>query len=134
MNRRTEVIEELRKAYLKDVVTMKLIISNVLHDGERESVMHQYNAYLPSVDLRAALPLHNPDKAHMLVKPCESCGGQLDILISDSNRLARLRQGLDELKVREDQLRVANASLEYKLDGKKEEMTRMTDSHNQEVY
>lgn len=131
--RRTAVIDDLRASYLKDVVTMKLIMNNVLKGTERESVMHQYNAYLPSVDLRAALQLHSPQQAHMLVKPCESCGGQLDILISDGNRVAALRKTLDEVRQREDQLRVANASLEYKLELRKEEIIRSDQTHTDEV-
>jgi len=115
VHRRTQVIELLRKSYLKDIVTMKLIVNNILKQNEREAVMTQYNACIPYIDMLQALPLHNPETAQMMVKPCELCGGQLEFFISDTARLMKLKRERDALLKSEDQLKITNTSLEYKL-------------------
>jgi hypothetical protein len=122
LHRRTEVIEEIRSSYLRDVITMKLIVNNILKDTEREAVMQHYNACIPCIDLRQSLPIHAPESAHMMLRPCEHCGGQLEFLISDSARLVAMRKERDHYKASEEQLKITTASLEYKLESRKQDL------------
>ena len=69
--RRTSVIEEIRKYYLRDIITMKHVIKDVLNHSEREAAWKQYEVNLPSLDLKQALTLHAPSKCEFQVKPCE---------------------------------------------------------------
>lgn len=131
--RRTNVIDEIRKAYLRDVVALKQVMNDVLKDGEREKVLHNYNAYIPSVDLRGPLHLHSPEEALFLVKPCESCGGQLDVIFSDSTRVNTLRNTVDALKAKEEQLRLTTATLETKLEIVERQLAAAEKSHTEEV-
>ena len=52
LKRRTNIIEELRRAYLKDVVALKHIVGEVISETENEAVVNQYLHHIPSVDLR----------------------------------------------------------------------------------
>lgn len=93
--RRNDVIESLRTGYLKDVLALKTVINNVLKDDkEREHVLATYNAYIPCVDLTASLPLHNPENAYMMLRPCESCGGCVEVKILDADSVTKLRTQL----------------------------------------
>ena len=50
--RRTNVIEGIRKYYLRDVVTMKHILRELLSETERKEAWRQYEYILPSIDLK----------------------------------------------------------------------------------
>jgi hypothetical protein len=93
--RRNDVIESLRTAYLKDVLALKTVINNVLKDDkERELILSTYNAYIPCVDLTAALPLHGPQNAFFKLNACDSCGGCVEVKILDADQVTKLRQQL----------------------------------------
>ncbi|RYH20504.1 hypothetical protein EON65_23270 [archaeon] len=53
--RRTSVIEGIRKYYLRDVVTMKHILRELLSETERKEAWRQYEHILPSIDLKVTL-------------------------------------------------------------------------------
>ena len=91
--RRNDIIENLRTSYLRDILALKSVLNNVLKDdAERSLVMSTYNSYVPCIDLSAALPTHSPEQGCMLLKPCEACGGQIDISISDADKLQKLKK------------------------------------------
>jgi hypothetical protein len=93
--RRNDVIDTLRQSYLKDVLALKLVMNNVLKDDkEREHVLATYNAYIPCVDLTAALPLHGPEHSHFSMRPCESCGGTMEVKILDADQVTKIRTQL----------------------------------------
>lgn len=53
--RRTEVIEGIRKFYLRDVVTMKHLLRDLLSEDERRTIWKQFECALPSLDLKVRL-------------------------------------------------------------------------------
>lgn len=58
--RRTSVIEGIRKYYLRDVVTMKHILRDLLSETERKEAWRQYEYILPSIDLKVSSKIcHN---------------------------------------------------------------------------
>lgn len=56
LSRRTGTIDTIRKHYLRDVVTMKHILKEMLTDTERRHAWKQYEHILPSLDLKVRLP------------------------------------------------------------------------------
>ena len=52
--RRTNVIEGIRIYYLRDVVTMKYILRELLSETERKEAWEQYEHILPSIDLKVS--------------------------------------------------------------------------------
>lgn len=52
--RRTSVIDGIRKYYLRDVVTMKNILKELLNDEERREAWRQYECIIPSLDFKVS--------------------------------------------------------------------------------
>ena len=50
--RRNMILEDVRKAYLRDVVFLKQIMVEMFNDEDRREVMAQYESMLPSLDMR----------------------------------------------------------------------------------
>ena len=79
LNRRLDVIGEIKSAYLRDIITMKSIFENMLSKVERKEAIEEWRGALPSLDFSRPLALYSPSEAMLQVKPCESCGGRLEI-------------------------------------------------------
>lgn len=110
VHRKTVVLEEMRKSYLRDVVTLKHIMNEVLASTERGEIMTQYNSRIPSINLKEPLMLFSPEETQFTVKPCESCGGHLDLLINDNSKVEKLKKTVESYKMREEQLRIKIAT------------------------
>jgi hypothetical protein len=131
--RRTNVIEEIRKFYLRDVITMKHIIKDVLSDSEREAAWKQYEVNLPSLDLKQALILHAPSKCEFQVKPCEQCGGELELVMKDTDEVDYLKKLIKEGKDREARWREKLAYLDVQIETANKEKAESAKSHMEEV-
>ena len=131
--RRTEMISNIRSYYLRDVVTIKLILNDLLTDEERHIVMQQYMERLPSVDLTQALKLHAPQYAELQITPCEQCGGKMEIVIVDSLEVQRLNEQVGISKERESRFRGTLANLDAKLEEMTREKQKDNQSHQEEV-
>lgn len=131
--RRTSIIDEIRKYYLRDIVTVKHILRDVLSSVEREAVMKQYDAILPSLDLKQALILHAPTKCELQVKHCTECGGQLEIIMKDSDEVDRLKRVIADCKERESRFRIKLGSIDAQIEATTKEKSEANKSHIEEV-
>jgi hypothetical protein len=130
--RRTNVIDEIRKFYLRDVVTMKNVLNNFLSGSEKEAVWKEYDAALPSIDLKPLLKLHAPTGGEFKVKPCEKCGGQLEIVMKDTDEVERLKKVLNECKERENRWREKLATLDVQIEEALKEKAESGKGHQEE--
>ncbi len=131
--RRTEIIDEIRKFYLRDVVTIKYIMRDVLTGTEREHIYKQYESVLPSLDLKKALVLHAPVKTELQIKLCNECGGHLEIISRDSDEVEMLKKVLMEARERENRWRVKLATMDSEIEKTARDKAEATKSHFEEV-
>ena len=131
--RRTEMISTIRSYYLRDVVTIKLILNELLSDTERSIVMQQYMERLPSVDLKQALKLHAPHHSEMQIAPCELCGGKVEIIHIDSAEVNQLNDQLQISRQRELRYKATLAQLDSEVEMLKREKQNENKSHQEEV-
>ncbi len=133
LNRRNRVLEDVRVAYLKDVVTIKHWIHQVLSESEKLEVFRQVEQNLPSVDLTEPLILHAPKDAEFRVKPCESCGGRMDIVINDNALVSKLKSQLAAQRELEESFRLQVATSEALVEKLTKESMESRRSHEEEV-
>lgn len=131
--RRSRIIEEIRKYYLKDVVTVKHVLRDVLTEPERDAVLQTYYNRLPSLDMRQGLALHAPSKTELQVKPCEECGGVLEIVMKDNDEVYKLKKQLADVRERDGRWRVKLATLDAQIESVGKERAETTKSHFEEV-
>ena len=129
---RTVLLEDIRTAYLRDIVTVKHVLSDIITEPERCSVLEEYKTRLPSVDLRQPLSLYGPTNAQLRIKTCDACGGNADVVISDSDQVDRLLKANAKFKEREERLRITIASLDVKLETSITERLDAARSHSEE--
>ncbi|ETV81747.1 hypothetical protein H257_05339 [Aphanomyces astaci] len=74
IHRRTQLLDKLRMAYMRDVVVVKdrLWKHGIRTDAEL--------AALPSADFKPLLPLFSPAESLLRVRPCTTCGGGADLI------------------------------------------------------
>jgi hypothetical protein len=131
--RRTAIIDEIRKYYLRDVVTIKHIMKDVLTSREREQVFRQYDENLPSINLKEALKLHAPVKCELQVAQCGECGGHLEIIMKDSDEVDMLKKTIVDCKDRESRFRIKLATLDAQIENTTREKAEASKSHAEEV-
>ena len=110
--RRTSLVNEIRSSYLRDVVTIKNILEELLTGTEKEAVILEYTSRLPSLDLREQLALRAPKNCELRVTPCETCGGKVEAVLADSDEVVNLKKVIDVMKKREERLRLRVAELD----------------------
>ena len=132
LKKRVGIIAHIRNAYLKDVITLKHIINDVLTNNERQQVMNQYNAYLPSLDLRQYLELHGPKNSKLIVKPCVECGGYMEIMLDSGDTVIKLESQLQYQKEKEEKLRIKIAEQDFLIEQEQKEKNVNIRSHNDE--
>ena len=105
LKRRNLVIDAIRKAYLRDVVSVK---NEVLAKETDPSSYDPANltARIPSLDMRPVLELFAPSECSLRVKPCESCGGQLEIVHRESKKVVALQKSCADLQAVEQEVRL----------------------------
>jgi hypothetical protein len=77
LNRRTRIIDDLRKAYLRDVVAVHRAIAEL--DAPTQARLKALLGTESLVDLSGPLRLFAPAETILEVKPCEACGGTLEL-------------------------------------------------------
>eukprot|EP01038_Epipyxis_sp_PR26KG_P009105 gene9105-12279_t len=130
--RRSNIIDELRKCYLKDVVTLKHVIKEVLVESERESVFSQFDTSIPSLNFKPLMMLHAPTKTELQIKLCEECGGHLELVHKDSDEIEALKKMISDIRQREDRFRVKLATLDAQLENMVRDKAESTKSHIEE--
>ncbi len=131
--RRTDIIDEIRKFYLRDIVTVKHIMRDLLTGTEREAIYKQYESVLPSLDLKQSLLLHAPVKTELQIKLCNECGGHLEIISRDSDEVEMLKKMLGDARERENRWRVKLATMDSEIENIGREKAESTKSHFEEV-
>jgi hypothetical protein len=152
--RRTAVIDGIRKYYLRDVVTMKYILKEMLDDTERREAWKIYEHTLPSIDLKVSLnvditiyyvfiflfylyqqplELHAPEKCAFQVIPCDVCGGKLELVLKGNEEAEGLKKTLKDNKERENRWRVKLADIDATLATVTREKAEAAKLHTNEV-
>lgn len=130
--RRTNVIDEIRKFYLRDVVTLKHVLNDVLSGSEKEEVWREYESTIPSINLKQMLKLHAPTGGEFKISPCEKCGGQLEIVMKDTDEVEKLKKVLSESKDRENRWREKLANLDVQIEEATREKAEGAKGHMEE--
>lgn len=132
LTRRTAMIDEIRKFYLRDVVALKHVMRDVLTGTEREIIFREFESAIPSLDLSKALALHAPTNSDFRVRPCEQCGGQLEVIMRDSDEVDRLKKILSDCKDREQRFRLKLGTLDAEIETMTKEKAEGLKSHLEE--
>ena len=106
LRRRTQLISEIRKAYLRDIVLLKHFLSEYLTHDDRHSILQQWEKSIPSLDLRQHFMIYSPHESSLDVIPCETCGGSVEIVHHDSSEIQELSKALSHLDKNKNELRV----------------------------
>lgn len=98
--RRNQIIEVIRRAYYQDVILVKeeLRHRSLSHNPQQSagsfdpSPTDDRLAGVPSVDLRDTLPLFAPAETVLMVHPCETCGGHLELIHGEVQRISMAKK------------------------------------------
>jgi hypothetical protein len=115
LKRRNELINIIRTAYLRDIISMKHIINKILTENERKEVIQQWEESIPSLDLKQPIELYSPKETEFRFIPCVTCGGNVEIYIRESSRVLALEAAVADYKAREAKWLQANAELTVSL-------------------
>ena len=133
LKRRTEIIDEIRRYYLRDIVTVKHIMRDLLSNTDREAIYRQYESVLPSLDLKQSLMLHAPVKTELQIKLCNECGGHLEIISRDSDEIEMLKKLISDGRDRENRWRVKLATMDSEIETTSRDKAESAKSHFEEV-
>lgn len=133
LKRRANLIAEIRKAYLRDIVCLKHVINEHLSKDEREEVVHTWKKMIPSIDIRQHLMLYGPAEASFDTIPCESCGGSVELVHHDSSEIEELSKALSHMDKNKDELRLLIATRGAQLDSAQKKLQKLESSHKEEV-
>ena len=123
LHNRNLMLDVIRKAYYSDIVLIRNCILNndrkdknckskselntftsELNPHRDEKKENDFVSSLPSIDLRTILPLFAPRDCGLCIKPCYTCGGQLEIVHNESEIIMQLRETCALLKSRQRNL------------------------------
>lgn len=133
LKRRADLIAEIRKAYLRDIVTLKHVMNEQLSKDERIEVVNTWKKMIPSVDIRQHLMLYGPSEASFDTIPCDSCGGSVELVHHDSSEIEELSKALSHMDKNKDELRLLIATKVAQLESIQEKMNQMESTHKEEV-
>ena len=131
--RRTELINEIRKCYLRDVVAVKNILTDVVTNAEREAIIKELAERLPSLDLREALAVHAPTNTKLRILPCEMCGGRVEVVLVDSDEVVDLQKSISLMRERENRFKLTLAELDARLEKTARDKAESAKQHQEEV-
>ena len=115
LDRRNSLLDVIRKAYHRDVLVIKECLLDAQRQGQSavvsdtrnvESLLNTSLATVPSLDLRETFRLFAPQECELRVRPCWSCGGQLEVIHRESSRIVNLKHSIQLLGEREKNLRL----------------------------
>lgn len=134
MKSRAVLIDKIRSAYLRDVVTIKHCLNDVLTGKEKKMVMDEFVGRLPSIDLGGYLDLYKPPNTKMRMKKCEECGGHVDVIIKDSDHVERLMKVIERYKEREEHMGVTIATQDAEAETNEKKRVAALRQHTEEKH
>lgn len=133
LKRRNELIKEMRAAYLRDIVLMKQLISELLTNDEREDIYKKWEKNLPSLDLHHFMLQHPPENSFEFI-PCNTCGGTLEIVHHDSTEIKKLTLQLESMDQKKSDFRLIIATKTAQLDTLEEKLKVTERKYREEVF
>jgi hypothetical protein len=133
LKKRSDLISEMRAAYLRDIVMLKHQLEQLLTNDERYKLLADWKKSIPSIDLRQHLMLYSPNEASIDIIPCDKCGGSVEIVHHDSSEIEELSKALSHLDKNKDELRIIIATRGAQLEANEKKMEMMQMSHQNEV-
>lgn len=147
LGRRNQLLEIIRKAYHRDVIVLReylLQLQNRNGNGANVNVSSIQDIKpedldlrtIPSIDLRQeGFHLFSPQECELIITPCLTCGGTLEIVHRESHRFEQLMRCCNDLKLREkdlDQnLAIANTQIEVGKNAMLKQEVEMTEEQNE---
>lgn len=116
LNKRLRILDDVKAAYLRDIVTMRHVLDDVLTKNEREEVFCEWKLALPSVDLKGPLGLYSPPASAIQIKPCEACGGHVELQTNDMNMTVKLKKEIAYLRKQHEAIALDYAKLKTRYD------------------
>ena len=116
LNKRLRILDEVKGAYLRDIVTMRNVLDEVLTKEEREEVFSEWKLALPSVDMNGPLGLYSPKASAIQMKSCESCGGHVELQTNDMNMTVKLKKEIAFLRKQHENIALDYAKLKTRYD------------------
>lgn len=115
LKRRIELIREMRTAYIRDVLLIKQLMTELLTNDERLQLLKQKETTLPSLNLEKFL-LSRPVENSFNIIPCHTCGGTVEIVHHDSEEIKNLTAQLQNMDQKKGDFRLIIATKSALLD------------------
>ena len=106
LDRRNALLDIIRKAYHRDVLVVKEHLQRQGSVTTNDNLLVDDLSSVPSIDLRETFRLFAPHECELRVRPCFSCGGQLEIIHRESARIVDFKYAIKVLQEREEELRL----------------------------
>ena len=105
LDRRNQLLDVIRKAYHRDVLCVKECLL------EHERTVNPFQGFpsldsVPSIDLRETFRLFAPEGCELRLRPCWTCGGQVEVIHRESARIVDFKRSIQILEEREATLRM----------------------------
>jgi hypothetical protein len=133
IKRRSLLISEIRKAYLRDVVLLKHILNEYFTQENRENILQQWEKSIPSLDLRQHFMIYSPNESSLDLLPCETCGGSVEIVHHDSSEIQELSKALSHLDKNKNELRIIIAKKNLQIENLDLKIENEERKHKEEV-
>lgn len=150
LNRRNQLLDEIRVAYHRDVLKLREILRQIPFPTSDENTGESQPTKLniaevlksiPSIDLRKpGLHIFSPEQCELNIKPCIYCGGTLEIVHRESSKILNLIESCDLLKSKEKKLDgMLNEKeeqlcvLQESLMKEKHKFLKMSNEHNRKI-
>lgn len=134
LKRRTDLINELRKAYLRDVISIKGFLQEMLSHDERKSLYELWKNSLPSIDIRQHLMLYSPHETSLNMLSCDCCGGSIEIVHHESSELEALSKALSHNDKTKHDLKIVIGTKTAQLESLEHKWDVESRKHRDEVY
>ena len=126
--RRNELLDVIRRAYHRDVISIKEYLLDAEQKG-LSSIDTNALASLPSIDLRGFL-LFAPQECELNAIPCNECGGQLEIIHRESNRIVQYKNAIQQLEENEIDLRLELLNVKAQAKNDRDRLTNVVQRSN----
>ena len=105
LDRRNQLLDVIRKAYHRDVLCVKECLL------EHERRVNPFQGFpsldsVPSIDLRETFRLFAPEGCELRLRPCWTCGGQVEVIHRESARIVDFKRSIQILEERDAKLRM----------------------------
>lgn len=133
LKRRTDLINEMRRAYLRDILTLKGFLQEHLDHDERKELYEKWKDSIPSIDLRQHLMLYSPHETSLNMLHCEGCGGSIEIVHHESSEIEALSKALSHNDKTKHDLKVVIGTKASQLESLEAKWEVETRKHREEV-